>query len=520
MSRTDLVDAILFEGFRLDRNGLFRVEPAAGDEPVALGSRALDLLRVLAERQGEIVSKDAIMAAVWPGQVVEESNLTVQVSALRRALDQDRPQGSCIQTVTGRGYRFIAALSGANKPTFGNSPALALPDKPSIAVLPFQNMSGDPEQEYFVDGMVEEIITALSRIRWLFVIARNSSFTYKGRAVDVKQAGRELGVRYVLEGSVRKAGGRMRITAQLIDAETGAHLWADRFDGSLEDVFDLQDKVAAAVAGIIEPALQTAEIVRSVRRPTTDLTAYDLYLRALGRVFTVERRGYLDALELLRQAIGRDPNYGAAMALAAHCQLALHLAGWTDEAEASRREGLDLAQCAIRAAGNDAGTLARAAYVLGYFGEELDAVIPFIERSLELNPSSTDGWQRSGWLRLWSGQADLAIRHFERALRLNPGDPSHSTLMGIGAAYLVSRRFAEARAILLRVLQEQPAWVPIYRLLAACCAHMGRLDEARRFIAQLRALTPVVVPAATHWREPEQRELYMSGLRLAIAEET
>jgi len=398
-------------------------------------------------------------------------------------------------------------------------PALALPDKPSIAVLPFQNMSGDPEQEYFADGMVEEIITALSRIRWLFVIARNSSFTYKGQAVDVKRVGRELGVRYVLEGSVRKAGGRVRITAQLIDALTAAHLWADRFDGSLEDVFELQDKVASSVAGVIEPALQAAEIRRATGRPTNDLTAHDLYLRALQQVFSSEKRGYTDALDLLRQAIDRDPRYGPALALAALSYYALHVTGWTDDRETSRREGVDLARRAVRAAGDDAGTLGTAAYVLGYFGEDLDAAIPLIERSLEINPSSADGWRWSGWLRLWAGQADLAIHHFETAIRLNPRDPAPPTLMGIGVGHFFSRRFTEAKAMLLRSLQAQPSWVPSYRFLAACYAQMGQLDEARGVVKRLRALTPLVVPSADNWRKPEHRELFLSGLRLAMGEE-
>ena len=244
---------------------------------------------------------------------------------------------------------------------------MPLPDKPSIAVLPFQNMSGDPEQEYFADGMVEEIITALSRIRWLFVIARNSSFTYKGQAIDVKQVGRELGVRYVLEGSVRKAGGRVRITAQLIDAETGTHLWADRFDGSLEDVFDLQDKVAISVAGVIEPALQAAEMRRSAARPTTDLTAYDLYLRALATFFPITKERILEALGLLEQAIAIDPHYGPALCLGGDVPHAARRDGWAEEPETSRRKAIDLARQALEVAENDPGILANAAFVLARF---------------------------------------------------------------------------------------------------------------------------------------------------------
>jgi TolB-like protein/class 3 adenylate cyclase len=279
------------------------------------------------------------------------------------------------------------------------SPPLALPHKPSIAVLPFQNMSGDPEQEYFADGMVEEIITALSRIRWLFVIARNSSFTYKGHAVDVKQVGRELGVRYVLEGSVRKAGGRVRITAQLIDADSGAHLWADRFDGSIDDVFDLQDQVAIDVAGVIEPTLQAAEMARSIERPTADLTAYDLYLRAVALSFSWDKSATTRALELLEQAIERDPHYGSAIVQAATRHFELHLNGWTDDPETSRLKGVELSRQALQVAGDDPNVLSNAAYILGYFGEEIGVVIALLDRALSLNPSSARGYQWSGWLR-------------------------------------------------------------------------------------------------------------------------
>jgi len=396
---------------------------------------------------------------------------------------------------------------------------LPLPDKPSIAVLPFQNMSGDPEQEYFADGMVEEIITALSRIRWLFVIARNSSFTYKGQAVDVKQVGRELGVRYVLEGSVRKGGNRVRITAQLIDAQSDAHLWADRFDGALEDVFELQDNVAISVAGVIEPTLHAAEMARSAERPTTDLTAYDLYLRAYALSFAWERSATIRSLELLEQAIERDPHYGSALAQAAARHFELHVNGWTNDPETSRRKGIELSRQALQVAGDDPNVLSNVAYILGYFGEEIDVAIALLDRGLELNPSFARGWQWSGWLRAWTGQPDLAIKHFETSLRLNPREQRANPHMGIGVALFFAGRLEEARATLLRSLQEKPNWVPTYRFLASCYAHMGRLDEAREVVRQLRSLTNVLVPAAENWRDPNQREFYLSGLQTAIGEE-
>jgi len=400
------------------------------------------------------------------------------------------------------------------------APALALPEKPSIAVLPFQNMSGDPEQEYFADGMVEEIITALSRFRQLFVIARNSTSTYKGQAVHVKQVGRELGVRYVLEGSVRKGGGQVRITAQLIETETGAHLWADRFDGPLEGVFELQDRVAISVAGVIEPTLQAAEIRRSAARPTRDLTAYDLYLRALSQCYSSEKEAIVTALDLLLRVIERDPRYGPALALAARCHQDLHVNGWTQDPAASRREGVHLCRQALPVARDDADVLTNVAQVLAYFGEDIDASIALIDRALALNPSSARGWYRSGWLRLWAGQLDLAIQHCETSSRLSPREHRSNPFMAIGIAHFFAQRYEQAKTMLLQSLDERPTWAPTYRFLAACYAHMGRLDDARETVRQLRAITPLIVPDATHWRKAEHRELFLSGLRQAAGETT
>jgi len=417
-----------------------------------------------------------------------------------------------------RVYR-VGSSSAARQPISPAAP-LPLPDKPSVAVLPFQNMSGDPEQEYFADGMVEEIITALSRIRWLFVIARNSSFTYKGQAVDVKQVGRELGVRYVLEGSVRKAVGRVRITAQLIDAQNGAHLWADRFDGSLEDVFELHDKVALSVAGVIEPTLRAAEIRRSSTRPTCDLTAYDLYLRALALAFFWQRDTNDQALKLLEEAIERDPNYGLALVHAAAQHYNLHVTGWTDDPEASRVKGIDLCRRALQVAGDDPNVLCTAGFTLAYFGEEIAVAIGLVDRGLQLNPSFARCWQWSGWLNLWAGHTEPAIKHFETSLRLDPRERRANPFMGIGVAHFFARRFEEARATLLQSLQEQPNWVPTYRFLASCYAQMGHLGEAREVVRRLRTLTNVIVPPAENWRDPDHREFYLSGLRLASGERT
>jgi TolB-like protein len=415
-----------------------------------------------------------------------------------------------------RVYR-VRDVAAAKSPSAPARTALPLPDKPSIAVLPFANMSGDPEQEYFADGMVEEIITALSRIRWLFVIARNSTFTYKGQAVDVKQVGRELGVRYVLEGSVRKAAGRVRITVQLIDATAGAHLWADRFDGSLEDVFDLQDQVAVSVAGVIEPALQAAETARSAGRPTADLTAYDLYLRAYSMVLSSARQ-IPEALSLMEQAIAHDPRYGPALAWAAVCCHRLVSVGQREDPAADRLKAIDYARRALGVAGDDPEILVNAALALAFFGEDIDAMMALVDRALGVNPNFARGWFISGILKLWAGRPDIAIEHFNAARRLSPRGRIGTSLAFVAIAHFVSRRFDEASPKLLLAMQDDPSNPQPYRFLAACYAHTGRLDDAREIIGRLRAITPVVIPDASYYRNPEHRELYLSGLRLAAGE--
>jgi adenylate cyclase len=396
--------------------------------------------------------------------------------------------------------------------------ALPLPDKPSIAVLPFQNMSGDPEQEYFADGMVEEIITALSRIRWLFVIARNSSFTYKGQAVDVKQVGRELGVRYVLEGSVRKATGRVRITAQLIDTDTGAHLWADRFDGSLEDVFDLQDQVTTSVAGVIEPALQAAEIRRATALKTGDLTAYDLYLRGLAVFMPVTKERLFAANELFSRAINRDPDFAPALAWGAICQFRLHQDGWTADPDVTKRDGLDLAHRALQLAAGDPDVIANSVFPLAYFGEDIDAMMCVLDEALALNPSFARGWFVSGHVRVMAGHCELAIRHVENSMRLSPRARVGGQWAAIGQAHCLAGRFEDAVAKLLLMLQEHPGAPLSYRFLAASYAHLGRLPQACQVVARLLAIAPVAITDPSYLRNAEQRERLLSGLRLAMGD--
>jgi adenylate cyclase len=325
----------------------------------------------------------------------------------------------------------------------------------------------------------------------------------------------------VLEGSVRKAGQRVRITGQLIDAVTGAHLWADRFDGSLEDVFELQDRVAASIAGVIEPALQVAEMRRSAARPTTDLTAYDFYLRALAAFYPLGREAIVEALGLLEHAIAIDRQYGPALSWAAICHARLVEDGWAEEPETShRKKAVDLARQALRVGANEPGILADAAHVLAYFGEDIGAMVGLVDRALALNPSFARGWSVSGTLRVWAGQPDLAIEHVETSLRLNPRERVGYRLFKMGAAYFFKRQFEEAASKLLLAVQDIPGLPVPYQYLAASYAYLRRLDEAREIIDRLRSITSAVIPDASYLRNPEDRELFLSGLRLAAGEAT
>jgi adenylate cyclase len=401
-------------------------------------------------------------------------------------------------------------------------PALALPDKPSIAVLPFANMSGDPEQEYFADGMVEEIITALSRIRWLFVIARNSSFTYKGQAVDVKQVGRELGVRYVLEGSVRKAAGRVRITAQLIDAASGAHLWADRFDGSLEDVFDLQDQVASSVAGVIEPTLRKAEVQRAGRKPTVSLDAHDFYLRALAQVAEETPEGASEAIALAKRALAIDPSYAPAAAIVGFFRHWQRLRGWGPISKTDIAEAVGLARRAIDTGRDDPDALWMGGWALATMALEHAAGLSAIERSLALNPNSSRAWMFCGWLHGFANRPRPATDAFERSMRLSPLDPARwGSEGGLSFAHLLAGRYEEAVEWADRALHANPRAMGICGCKAAACGYLGRRDEARECIRRLSEFVSGFTTIAgfkSAWEKfcsPEALGIYLDGLREA-----
>jgi TolB-like protein/class 3 adenylate cyclase len=418
-----------------------------------------------------------------------------------------------------RAYRVRHRDIAWEEPPAALQQPLPLPDKPSIAVLPFQNMSSDPEQEYFADGMVEEIITALSRIRWLFVIARNSSFTYKSKAVDVKQVGRELGVRYILEGSVRKAGNRVRITPQLIDTTTNAHIWVGRFDGVLDDIFELQDQVASKVAGAIEPRLRLSEIERATRKPTKSLDAYDLYLRALAQFHKYSKETLYEAVALLERALAIDPSYVPAAAMIGFCRAVQKGRDWGSPSDAEIEDGLRFARQALAAGKDDPDALWMGGWTIAYLGGETSHGARAIERALAFNPNSALAWMASGYVSCYRNQPGPAIEAFEHAIRLSPFDQhSWDFAAGLGLAHLLERRYDKAIEWAERSLRELPYFAPMIRLMVVCCAHLGRFAEAHAWLERLLALQPGLTIAklkASVAYSPEHQSIRVEGFRKA-----
>jgi adenylate cyclase len=411
-----------------------------------------------------------------------------------------------------RAYALCAGAHSAPIEKLGAAPPL--PDKPSIAVLPFENMSGDPEQEYFADGMVEEITTALSRFKWLFVIARNSSFTFKGKAVDIKEVGRRLGVRYVLEGSVRKAAGKGRITGQLIDAVTGAHIWADRFERDLTDVFALQDEVTVAVVSAIQPKLLQTEIALAARRRPENLTAYDYYLRALPHYYLTTREGLAEAIRLARRAFELDPRFGLAAALAGHCHTTNVTHGYAIDPQFDRKEAVRFLRLALSLDDGDPDTLARASIISTFMVGDSESEIEMADRAVALNPNSFTAWYARGWVYQNAGQQEEALRSFERAIRMSPVDPAlHRAFAGMASAFIEHGRFDEAIVAAKKALRHNPSYSAAYRYLASAFAHLGRDDEAREAVALLLEVDPAFTLAAVI--RPLNRKLVIEGLRKA-----
>lgn len=510
--------------FRLDGEAQLLLR---GVEPVVLGKRAIAVLSALVERPGAPVSKESLIEAAWAGLAVDENNLVVQIAALRRVFGEETGGDSWIETLPRRGYRFVGPVRFADQgaeatpPVSVDTSGLDLPKQPSIAVLPFQNMSGDPEQEYFADGMVEEILTALSRFRSLFVIARNSSFAYKGPAVDIKRVGRELGVRYVLEGSVRRSDNRVRITAQLIDSLTGAHLWADRFDGALEDVLDLQDRVAARVVGEIEPRLIQVELDRARRKPAADLGAYDYYLRALANGYLMTKEESEEVLRLAHKAIELDPGFASAYGIAAWFHTRRAVNKWTDDDVRERADALRMARRAAELGKEDAFCLAFAGYAFTFAGRETEHGATLADRAIELNPNLALAWGISGWLRLVLGQPDIAIDRMAQAMRLSPLDPFMRQWQSATAiAHFLSDRYDEALSWASQALRPDPDFATPWRVAAASHALAGHAEEAKAACMRLQQLEPllrvgnfreVVAP----YRRPSDLAKWEVGLRKA-----
>jgi adenylate cyclase len=525
MDRVGSADTFLFEGFRLDRRGgvLSRLDQGDVPTPVALGSRALNLLGLLVERNGELVSKDAIMEAIWPGRVVEEANLNVQISKLRQILDRNREHGSCIQTIHGRGYRFVGVVT---QPEVGArsaiSPtavvALPLPGKPSVAVLPFTNMSGDDEQEFFVDGIAEDIITALFPYPSLFVIARNSCFTYKGRAVDVTQVGRELGVRYVLEGGMRKAGNRIRFTAQLVEAETGKHVWAERYDRDLAEIFAVQDEIAEAVTIAIPPAIAAAERQRAMRKLPGSLDAWGVYQCGLWHLskYTMDENSLAE--KFFQQAMDLDPGFsgacvGLAMAKEQACDLQIRGLPETlssiDEL-ARRAVALDCADAEARLClsgvslrdGDYEGALAEA------------------RRALAITPNLSGAHGRLGATLIFSGRPKEGLAALERSFRIDPRDPQfvkRLTQMVLGLYF--SREYGAAVEVAKWAIRSYPDFPNFYRWLAAALGQLDRIEEARKALEKAIAVVPGSfeknVLGRMPWMRPEDHDHMLEGLRRA-----
>ncbi len=421
--------------------------------------------------------------------------------------------------------RAVEGLDPAGPPEpVVNRESGGLPDRPSIAVLPFQNMSRDAEQDYFADGVVEDIITALSRFKSFAVIARNSSFVYKGRAVDVRQVSNELGVRYVLEGSVRRAGDRLRITAQLIDGTLGAHLWARRFDGVVSDIFDVQDQITESVVAVVEPEIRLAEIERSRRERPGSLAAYDLYLQALPKLYAVAPAENREAFALLSEAIALEPDYGIALSMAAWALSQRIASGWPPAGPDERRRCIELAEAALSSARGDATILATSGLQLVQIGRDYERGMRVIEQAVEANPNNLHVMMRAGIAHLHCGSVDDAMTCFRRALRLSPGDPGrHWSLTGLAQAHLINGECEEALAEAERSHALNGSFGPTYWMLIAATAHLKRLEEARRWMKKFRAVMPGVTVASILAGQPDLYEDRMAaiaeGLRLAGLEE-
>jgi TolB-like protein len=495
-----------------DRRVKFRIGVHVGDVMVRAGDLFGDGVNIAARLQSSAAADGICISSAAHEQVKKILPLTF--------VDLGMQYLKNIEPI--RAYAVSVAAEPSQAARLADAQTLALPDKPSIAVLPFTNMSGDQEQDYFADGMVEDIITALSHFKALFVIARNSSFTYKGRVVDVKQVGRELGVRYVLEGSVRKAANRVRITGQLVDAATGAHLWVDRIDGGVGDIFDLQDQVTESVVGAIAPAVEKAEIERAKRKPTESLDAYGLYLHGLARYYQgASRQANVEALRLFNRAIELDPDFASAYGRAASCYAFAKGNGWISDTANEIAEVTRLAHRAVELGKEDAMALADSGWALAYVVRDLGVGAGLIDRALVLNSNLAEAWNFGGWVKNWLGEPQPAIERFARAMRLSPLDPRLGAMqVGTAHAHFFLGRYDEAASWAAMVLQGNPDVQPGLRIGAASNAMAGQPEQARKALVRLRQLNPALRVSTLKdvlgpYRRAEDLSRYEEGLRQA-----
>ena len=487
-AETTTAQSLSFAGFTLDQERAC-VRGADGAE-ITLRPKAFDLLLFLARNAGRAVTKDALLEAAWPGVHVGEDSLFQAVREARRAIGDEA--GTILRSVPKRGYMLDVAVrqdSDAHQP---KPPALVPPaDRASLVVLPFANVGGDPEQGYFADGVTDEITLALARFQSFLVIARGSAFTFKDRQPDVREVGRVLGVRYVLEGSVRRAGERLRISGQLVEASTGAHLWADRFEGAADELFVLQDRVTEAVAAALEPRIQQAEIERAQRKPTTDLSAYDLYLRALPHVYPWTAADPAIAGPLLEEAIARDPKFARAYVTLGYAMMHAIFPGWQADYRAAQVRSQELARHALSLDSSDPLVLARAGFLLSMPNGEIELGKSLLSRAMELGPNLVEAWARSGWASIWTGELDAAVVQLARAERLDPLAPTIvATWTAQGAVNFFSRRPDAAIPILRRAIARAPDWAPPRVYLAVTLVQLGLHDEAKAEAQALLELQP------------------------------
>jgi TolB-like protein/cytochrome c-type biogenesis protein CcmH/NrfG len=501
-----------------------RRELARGGEGIAIEPQVFDLLVFLVENRERVVTKDDLIEKIWDGRIVSESTLTSRINAARKAIGDSGKDQGLIRTVARKGFRFVgevrcADLDATPSASETRRPPLPLPDRPAIAVLPFTNMSGEPEQDYFSDGISEDIITALSKLRWFFVIARNSSFIYKGKSVHLRQVAEELGVRYVLEGSVRKDGQRVRITAQLNDVTSGSHLWAERYDRGLADVFAVQDEITEAIVAAIEPQLYAAESFRAQRKAPENLDAWDLVMRALSHYWRVTREDNVVAQALLEKAISIDPNYGQALGVLAASYIFCAHMGWTDIAVAAPiAERAALA--AIRADGEDPWAHHALANVRLIAQRRHDDAIAEFELALKLNPNFSQAQGYLGLALTYRGRWQEGAEAASRALRLSPRDPFCGVYYGIAAyAQFIGRNYDEAIALAREGLRQRDDFVGAHRVLAAAAGMANRPEIARAALAELRRAQPNISLAWIDEHMPilrdDERAHYLEGFRRA-----